>query len=235
MLWTVAILVQGYIIMPFIIKALIKKPIPVSIAMLAIAFSFRYFAMPRNDIGMFLNQLPAFFDVYLYGFALSYVFVYIEKNNIENNLQLWHRAIFTVMFILSIVAISKLLHYQASSTIETLSINQLKTRFFFATAFSLSILFASMSFKFIIWIFNNKFIRFLSEISYNMYIWHQFLAVEMCMAFLNTEQLHADIGLQKAYTLLCWSVALIVAALCTYFIEKPCANAIKNKFLRSKE
>lgn len=234
-LWTVAILVQGYIIMPFIIKALIKKPIPVSIAMLAIAFSFRYFAMPRNDIGMFLNQLPAFFDVYLYGFALSYVFVYLEKNNIENNLQLWHRAIFTVMFILSIVAISKLLHYQASSTIETLSINQLKTRFFFATAFSLYILFASMSFKFIIWIFSNKFIRFLSEISYNMYIWHQFLAVEMRMAFLNTEQLHADIGLQKAYTLLCWSVALIVAALCTYFIEKPCANAIKNKFLRSKE
>ena len=234
-LWTVAILIQGYILMPIIIKGLLKKPFIVGVFMLMVAFGFRYYAMPRDDINMLLNQLPAFFDVYLFGFGICFALVYIQKAGIEQRLRLWHRACFTVLFILSIIAISKLLYFQASSTREMLSINQLRTRFFFAIAFSIAILSAELSLKFVIYLLNNKFIRFLSEISYNMYIWHQFLAVEMRMAFLNTEQLHADVGLQRAYTLLCWSVAFIVAMFCTYYIEKPCAKAIVNKYLRSKE
>lgn len=234
-LWTVAILMQGYIIMPFIIKALIKRPIIISVAMLASAFAFRHYAMQRSDINMYLNQLPAFFDVYLLGFALSYILVYIQKHEIAEKLNIWHRSLFTLFFLISIIAISKLMYFQAASTIEMLSINQLKTRFLFAVLFAAAILTADLSLKFVIWILSNKFIRFLSEISYNMYIWHQFIAVEMRMAFLNTEQLHADLGLQQAYTLLCWSVAFIVAMLCTYYIEKPCAKAIINKFIRRKE
>lgn len=232
-LWTVAILMQGYLLMPFIIRLLIKRPFIVSTIMLIIAFTYRLYASVQPNIAIYINQLPAFLDIYLFGFLLAYIISVLQKNILQYRFKLWHKIISTIAFLLSIFLISKLCESQAMS--NSIQLDQLKNRFALGMLFSISIITANMSIKPLVWLLSNKLVRFLAVISYNFYIWHQFLAVEMRVAFFDTEQLHADIPLQKAYTLLCWSVALVVATFVTYFVEKPSARFIINKFTRSKK
>ena len=82
---------------------------------------------------------------------------------------------------------------------------------------------------------DNRLMRFLSTISMNLYIWHQVLAVEMRKAwFPNTELLHTDHNLQMAYTLLCYSAAIIAAMIATYGVEQPCQKWLQKKIYRSR-
>ena len=61
----------------------------------------------------------------------------------------------------------------------------------------------------------------------NLYIWHQTLAVQMRLAwFPDTNLLHTDKNLQAAYTLLSFSVAVLMAMIMTYGLEQPAAKWI---------
>ena len=74
---------------------------------------------------------------------------------------------------------------------------------------------------------DNRLMRFLSTISMNLYIWHQTLAVQMRLAwFPDTNLLHTDPNLQKAYTLLSYSVAILMAMIMTYGVEQPAAKRL---------
>ena len=76
------------------------------------------------------------------------------------------------------------------------------------------------------WLLGNRLMRFLSAISFNLYIWHQFLAVEMARSWF-PDTLHSDTDLQRAYTLLCLSVAVVAAMLATFGLEQPVTKLAK--------
>ena len=72
--------------------------------------------------------------------------------------------------------------------------------------------------------------RFLSGVSFNFYIWHQWLAVKLkqwrippYLAAENPNQA-GEMPWQLHYTLLCFFAALALAVLLTYLVEKPCAK-----------
>ena len=74
---------------------------------------------------------------------------------------------------------------------------------------------------------DNRLMRFLSAISMNLYIWHQILAVQMRVAwFPDADTLHITPAQQRAYTLLCFSVSILVAMAATYGLEQPVARAV---------
>ena len=64
------------------------------------------------------------------------------------------------------------------------------------------------------WLLGNRLMRWLSGLTFNFYIWHQFLAVQYVRNwFPNT--LHSDPGLQWAFTVLCYASTLVLAAALT--------------------
>lgn len=236
-LWTIVIIMQAYIIMPFIIPRLIKRPVLVSIIMLAIAFVYRYivyFYIP--DTNIFVNRLFAFFDVYLLGFAACYIYVYLVKKSFYKNLSFVQRIFASLVFFLAIAAIIPLLKIQASSSGSAeIRQNQLALRFAFSLVICFIILSAPAAIRPIRFLLSNKLMGFLSAISYNFYIWHQVISSELRINFYNTDQLHSDLPLQIAFTILCYSFSLCVSMLAYYGVEKPCYNFILNIYRRYKD
>jgi len=72
---------------------------------------------------------------------------------------------------------------------------------------------------------DNRLLRFISAISYNLYIWHQVLAVQMRQAFFpDADAFRQSLPQQWAFTLLCYSVAILAAMLATFGVEQPIAR-----------
>ena len=69
------------------------------------------------------------------------------------------------------------------------------------------------------WLLGNRLMRRLSGLTFNFYIWHQFLAVQYVRNwFPNT--LHSDPGLQWAFTVLCYASTLVLAAALTEVTDR---------------
>ena len=67
-LWTVAIEMQFYLIFPWLAKAAQKKPVLTLCAMIAAGIAFRLIVSHSvTDLAIWVNQLPAFLDVYALG------------------------------------------------------------------------------------------------------------------------------------------------------------------------
>ena len=87
---------------------------------------------------------------------------------------------------------------------------------------------------------SNRAVRFLSGLSFNFYIWHQWLAVKLKQWRVPPYLAEADpnqageMPWQLHYTLLCFAAALILAALITFLVEKPCARRGRRRWLDGK-
>ena len=86
---------------------------------------------------------------------------------------------------------------------------------------------------------SNPVTRFLAGISFNFYIWHQYLAVKLKAWHIppySVEKPNVE-GIQPwqtQYTLLCFGSALALAVLLTYALERPCAKWIKRRLAQRK-
>lgn len=105
-----------------------------------------------------------------------------------------------------------------------------------AFVFMTFIITTALSSKWYRWLFSNKFMRFLSGISYNLYIWHQWLAVQ-CKNTWRIPKWSGEIPpnmLNITYWMNRYAVVITVfafaaAILATYLIEKPFANLIMGR------
>ena len=89
-------------------------------------------------------------------------------------------------------------------------------------------------------VFGNRAVRFLSAISYNFYIWHQFLAVKLkefhIPAYVSEfPQMSEGRAWQTKYTLLCFAAAFLLSAALTYLVEKPAGRALLRLWARKEK
>ena len=93
-----------------------------------------------------------------------------------------------------------------------------------------------LSFKTYQKLFANKVTKFLAGISFNLYIYHQFISVklkEFHIPFYEGDIAPNVTGDEKwkwMYFIICIIVSLLVAIIMTYLIEKPASKYIKKKF-----
>ena len=79
-------------------------------------------------------------------------------------------------------------------------------------------------------LFGNRLARFLSSISFQAYIWHHPLALQLkywrfpAYSAPSNPQFYSETVWQRRYTLVCFLGALLLAALVTYLFEKPVAR-----------
>lgn len=244
-LWTVAIEVWFYILYPFIASFIKRRSdgrraVGFSIIKMAIVVVVMYllFYLYAKELvfkegvylSMTINQLPAFFGVYANGMIGALIFVAIAKK-LERTPVIAYVSLIIAVF--SIIAIDKMVHSIASVSGDEAQIWQVANRTLLSLVFVTLIISLALSPKWIRWLFSNRLMRFLAGISYNLYIWHQWLAVEIKNTWrippwsgdTPPNQLY-NMDWMKKYAAIITVAAFVAAVLATYLIEKPCANLI---------
>ena len=130
-------------------------------------------------------------------------------------------------------AILRLARLQAAA--QELQSSQLLLRFPLSVLFGCLLVALPLAGKPLRVLFDNRVMRFLAGISFNLYIWHQYLAVLLKKLHLPAwsgevpPNQTGDIQWQHRYALLIWAAAFAAALFGTYVIERPFARLLRPK------
>ena len=231
-LWTVQVEVWFYLLIPLIALGYKKIPVITSIILFAISGGSIFAITQYTQAGerYYNDFILTFSFLYALGMIIVIVYFYFHKNLQEN---IYTKLVGTFLLLGSIFAYGRLLkHYGIEDATKIQLLDRIPRGLIF-TVFILGLMFA---FRFVKVIFDNKVIFVLSTITYNMYIWHQFLAVklkyDMRIPFWEGDvppNITGDRVWMWKYAIIITVVSIVVAIATTYLIEKPIAKRLKNK------
>ena len=228
-LWTAAIEMQFYVLFPLLARAFVKKPGWTYIGMVMISLLYlRGFALRNPDsIRSTLNQLPAFFGVFANGMAFSYLFV-LFAGKVKRSAQL--SAVSFCGLVAGIWLLVTMM--KAAPGVNPVHIWQAEYRFRLSLVFALIVVSAALTFSGVRFLFSNALMRFFAGISYNLYIWHQWIAVRFKQWRIpywsgdTPPNMTGDAAWQWKYTALIVAASLAAAILTTYLVEHPASKWI---------
>ena len=233
--WTIAIEMQAYLLFPLLAWLARKNPLATFGFMIAAALGFRSWCLwTMTDYNMVVNQLANFLDVYAIGMASA--LLYVKLTTLwpkRGDLRLLLNAAATIVLLLALYGLVVLLQAQAGTPGSALQAGQMMRRPLFAlllAAVAVALPFALRPVRFL---FGNRLMGFLAMVSMNYYLFHQNIAVFLK----NRLQLPAAANYPtpnmapggpeqpwaSEYMALCFLGSLLVAALVTFLVEKPCA------------
>ncbi len=226
-LWTVALEVQFYIIFPAIQYFFRKKPILTYIVMNIISFAFILYAQKLENNSFMLHQLPSYLGVYANGFVGAQIFVGLSKKIKRDN----YIGLISTITSLGCIYVYYIMMKELCLA-EKVNNWQLHNRYYLSVLFMIFVLSTSFSLGFYRKIFSNRIMRFLSTISFNLYIWHQVITIALKEH--RIPYYEGDIAPNESgdkiwmwkYFLLCVAASLAMAVFTTYLIEKPCSRLI---------
>ena len=231
-LWTVAIEVQFYLLFPFIAKRFVKKPIITYVVMMVIGIiSILIIKSNVTDYNMpyYVNHLLTFIPVFANGILACWLYILFTKNYKRSNIK---GLLFTLISIGMVVIYISLCKSIGNSNVQEW---QLSYRIPLSFVFMIFVFSTCLASKLYQKIFNNKVMKFIAVISFNLYIYHAFIAVKLKyfkIPFYSGDTLpnvSGDKSWQWKYTIICIIVSFVVAIIMTYLVEKPI-----NKFIRKK-
>lgn len=231
-LWTIALEVQFYIIFPLIQKCFEKQPLVTYLVMNAISYVYTLYATgnPDNNLGFLLHQLPSYLGVYANGFVGAIIFVNIAKRFKRDS----YLGIISTITSFGCIYVYRMMMLNLASS-DNLNVWQLKNRYAISILFLVFVIATSLSLSWYRFIFSNKVMRFLSTISFNLYIWHQFLCTSFKknrIPYYEGDQYPNEIGdkvwMWKLF-LLSFAASFAMAIATTYLIEKPAAKLLRKK------
>ena len=229
-LWTAAIEMQFYLIFPLLAKWFRQHPF---LTWSALAFAGEaYLRTALRDVdglSMTVNQLPGFLGLFANGMLAAYIYVWMAQNWKEKT-QSRLAAGAAVAFLLMLVLMTTLV--RDAGRADELKVWQAEYRMVLGSVFTAMILLAAMAGKWFSWLFGNRAMAFLAGISYNYYIWHQWLAVKLKEWRIPNytgealPNMTGNVAWQWGYTILAFGLAFFVAWAVTRWVERPVARRI---------
>ena len=221
-LWTVAVEMQFYLVFPLLARAFGKAPYVTFSLMTLAALLCRWGVSRLPDVTLYFNQLPCMLDLY----ALGMLAAYLSERRADAPRRWWALP----LALLALVGVFAVLWAQNPADDRELKTAQMLWRLPLGVCGAAFLYFASRSPE-LPRTGAQKPLRFLSAISYNYYIWHQYLAVklkEFHIPAYTSEMPQMSEGRvwQMRYTLLCFAAAFVLATALTYLVEKPAARAL---------
>ena len=223
-LWTIAVEMQFYLVFPLLARTFGKRPALTFSAMTLAALVSRALAATcAKELSLWVNQLPCMLDLYALGMLAAHL--------LEKRAAAPRRWAFLPLALLALFGAFSVLWHQSAAGDPDIKIAQLLWRLPLGICGAAFLYFAGRTPESVNRVFGNRVVRFLSAISYNFYIWHQFLAVklkEFHIPAYDSEfpQMSEGHAWQMKYTLLCFAAAFVLSAALTYLVEKPSARAL---------
>lgn len=227
-LWTVSLLVMFYAVFPWIAIAFRKLPLVVYVAMVGLGLGATFLMSNKGgDMSMYVNQFPTFLPVFANGMGAAYIYVWFTKKCS------WRRLLsplFTAAAILLVVLIVRLMSNCSLAYPESQRW-QMEWRYVLSLAFAGFVLCAAFSIKAFRSIFSNPVAKAFASISFNLYIWHQWIMVQLrsALGYKDGGAVAAAGGnAQLSLTVTAFLLSLAVAIFMTYCVEKPLSKLILN-------
>ena len=233
--WTLAILVQGYLLFPLIARGVMKKPAATFGLMAAVCLGFRAWCIwALYDYTMVVNQLINFLDVYILGIAGAIAYVRLEKlrSGQEGKISRKWQVIATVVFIGVFWGLLSLLRVQASAgSYPDIQKRQMMYRPVYGVCFTLLALSAPFSLAPLRKLLGNPVTKFLGGISMNYYLIHQTVTVHLKRLKIPASEsaephMSGELQWQMGYTALAFGISVLLAILVTYAVEKPAGKLL---------
>lgn len=231
-LWTAAIEMQFYLIFPLLAACFRKRPLMTYLCMVGVSMLYLQgiLRFDPDSLRTTLNQLPAFFGVFANGMAAAFFYVWLAQ---KTKRSAWLSLLSLAALLFSVWLLYGMQH--DASRVSPAQLWQAAYRYRLSIVFALLSLSSALTFAPIRVVFANPLSRFLAAISYNLYIWHQWLAVrlkEWRIPFWpgdTAPNLTGDRVWQWKYTFLVLGVSFLAAALVTYLLERPMARLILHR------
>ena len=233
--WTLAILVQGYLLFPLIARGVMKKPAATFGLMAAVCLGFRaWYIWALYDYTMVVNQLINFLDVYILGIAGAIAYVRLEKlrSGQGGKISRKWQAIATLVFIGVFWGLLSLLRVQASAgSYPDIQKRQMMYRPVYGVCFTLLALSAPFSLAPLRKLLGNPVTKFLGGISMNYYLIHQTVTVHLKRLKIPASEsaephMSGELQWQMGYTALAFGISVLLAILVTYAVEKPAGKLL---------
>ena len=237
-LWTVAVEFQFYLIFPLLAKWFQKRPILTYSCMTLIGLISSHFISQNFGTlnqALYVNHTLTFLSVFANGMlgAWAYISITHDKKPVKAEQFLY------ILMTLAGLVLYKILcdHHMNCPNGQQW---QVKYRYVLSLVYLLILFGCLMAQQYFRFFLGNRLMKFLATISFNLYIWHQYIAVKLkefripyWEGDIPPNQLGDKPWMWK-YMLLCIAVSLVVAILTTYLIEKPLARLILRRYDKSK-
>ena len=218
-LWTLAIEMQFYLLFPLVARSFARRTGLSFGVMVGISLLFRGWVRTMSDPTVWFNQLPGMLDLYAFGMLAAHILAHREGAE-----RRWWNALGAL---LCLAGICQILHLQSPANGRETQILQMLWRLPLGALGAGFLLFGCQWPEGLDRVLGNRLTRFLAGISYNFYIWHQYLSVKLkewhIPAYSAAELPQATEGMvwQRQYTACCFLLALAAATAVTYLLEKP--------------
>jgi len=237
-LWTVAVEVQFYLLFPLLAKWFQKKPLLTYSGMTLVGLiSSDIISKNFGQLtpGLYVNHTLTFFSVFANGMLGAWVYISITKEKPPIKAEQFFYLLMTLGGFLLFKILCE--HHMRFPNGQQW---QVKYRFVLSLVYLLFLFGILMAQQYLRFLLGNRLMRFLAGISFNLYIWHQYIAVKLKEFHIPywegdtpPNQLGDKIWMWK-YMLLCIGLSLVVATLTTYLIEKPIARLILRRYNKEK-
>ena len=226
-LWTIGVEMQFYLIFPLVSRAFGRMPLLTCLGMGAAAFAYRALAITRPDTPMFINQLPAFLDVYMNGFIAAAAFAKLERQARGDGLT---RLFFTAVLFSALAGLAAMVQGQASeSGMAAVRVGQMLRRYPQSVLTALAFIGAALGLGGVRLFLGNRVMGWLAAVSFQFYMWHTVVALQLKKwrfppSVSGNPHMTGERGWQVPYVLLSLGLTLAVSALITFLIEQPLAR-----------
>ncbi|MEQ1875313.1 MAG: acyltransferase [Bdellovibrionia bacterium] len=226
--WSLAVEVQFYFLFPFFYPWVKRRPLTtLGLTYLGAQIARLYISATNpNPLDQYLNQLPPLLDVFVAGIASAHWYSLWRTGPKPWFLATPARA--TAVAVAGLFLSGACFHL-AHVERYNIGIPQIQVWLRGALLISFSTLSLGSAFALGTWnrLLANPLLRFLSRISYNLYIWHQFIGLKFFEAKIPeyVGDPHEDKAWRYKFLILAISVSILVSWLITIVFEEPILRA----------